>query len=383
MFTVLTARTEVFASYHALEHLKIDITEGVWDWTGGGSPSMGASSDFQFPRLGFPSVKHFELVVCDRTLGNPRTGPLNLVHSKLFTELSIDVRYSVWWCTTGVVHLFESLSPLDLPALARLEIEDNTRNTARHYWDPADNWRLRWEHKGRTYHGLTNLWVDEQVLISPNICTVEALLDSKSEESANVLWRETLQAAFGQLESLRVGFGAITHIEANLILGLCDPTKLTQFGFEWNWWHYGADESISAELLACLSLFPKLTDVHFLFPRPGTQLSGIPDPVVDARTLNDVTSIFGCNETICRIGIGNSMVWERHPSAGPSKLLLVSDGNAVPNPAVPKFFHAGYLFKPEPSSSTIADASDNVNLPRPARGEEIEQLRDLLQRILT
>ncbi|KAJ7704193.1 hypothetical protein B0H14DRAFT_740073 [Mycena olivaceomarginata] len=31
MFTALANNTDVFASYHNLEHLKIDITEGVWD----------------------------------------------------------------------------------------------------------------------------------------------------------------------------------------------------------------------------------------------------------------------------------------------------------------------------------------------------------------
>jgi hypothetical protein len=37
MFVALTRRTELFATYQALEHLKIDITEGVWDWDDGGS----------------------------------------------------------------------------------------------------------------------------------------------------------------------------------------------------------------------------------------------------------------------------------------------------------------------------------------------------------
>ncbi|KAJ7083246.1 hypothetical protein C8R44DRAFT_822598, partial [Mycena epipterygia] len=356
MFTILAGQSEVFASYHALQHLKIDITEG-----------MGPSSSFQFPRLVFPAVKRFELVVCDATLHHVKTGPLDLVHSRLLRELSLDVRYSLGWCSYETISLFETLSPLDLPALARLEIKDNSRNTARHYWLPADN-HLRWEDKGRTYHGfvpvflrsiltgslvhLTSLWVDEQILISPNI-PVQDLLDGTSEESENVLWRETLRATFGQLESLRVGFGAITHIEASLILNLCDSTKLTH---EWNWWHYGPDQPISAELLGGLSQLPNLTDVHILFLR--WQLSGLPN-LVDARTLSDVISIFRSNETICRIGIGNSVV-----------LLLVSDGSAAPNPGVPKFFHAGFLSSEYPS--------DNAIPPRPVRGEEIEKLRDLL-----
>jgi hypothetical protein len=94
MFTALKSRTDLFASYHALEHLKIDITEGVWDWGGGGSPAMGATPAFNFPCLEFPSVKRFQLIVCDKTLsGSQQKGPLNLVHCHLLTALSIDVRY--------------------------------------------------------------------------------------------------------------------------------------------------------------------------------------------------------------------------------------------------------------------------------------------------
>jgi hypothetical protein len=91
MYTALMRQTDVFATYHALEYLKIDITEGVWNWQGGGSPAMGASSFFFFPSLGFPSVKRFELVVCDRTLDLPDSGPLDLVHLNLLTELTIIV----------------------------------------------------------------------------------------------------------------------------------------------------------------------------------------------------------------------------------------------------------------------------------------------------
>jgi hypothetical protein len=93
MFTALVGKTYVFVSYHALVHLKMDITEGVWDWRGGGPPTMGASPEFEFPCMGFPSVTRFDLVVCDKTLSQSRTGPLNLVHRGLLTELSIDIRY--------------------------------------------------------------------------------------------------------------------------------------------------------------------------------------------------------------------------------------------------------------------------------------------------
>ncbi|KAJ7457615.1 hypothetical protein B0H11DRAFT_207309 [Mycena galericulata] len=392
MFTVLKGQKDLFLSCHALERLKIDITEGVWDWNGGGSPAMGASPAVKFPCLGFPSVKRFELVVCDKTLQNPQIGPLNLVHCNLLTELSIDVRYSVWWADWwDKVKLFEALSPLDFPALSRLEIKDHARNTERHYWDPKDN-HLRWKHPGRAYLGLvpsflgsirtghlpklSSLWVDEKVLLLPHP-SAQDLLDITSGDPENTLWTQALGAAFGQLESLRVGFGPITHLTAGLILDLCDPNRLTQFGFEWKWSDYGRDESISTDLLAHLSRFPKLSDVHILFPRPQTQLNGLPDPIVDATTLTDVASIFWCNESISRVGIGNSVVWERHPLAGASAILLVSDGSAAPDTAVSKFFHAGFMPK-----GPAAGQSDNTTPPRPDRREEIEQLRDLLERIL-
>jgi hypothetical protein len=149
------------------------------------------------------------------------------------------------------IKLFEALSPSEFPALSRLEIKDNTRNTLRHYWDPADN-KQGWERPRWTYLGLVpsflasvstgclpnlkSLWLDEKALIPlgfavQNFCDVDT---SPSEEPRldPVLWRETFGTTFQQLESLRVGFGPITHLDAGRILGLCDPTKLTQFGFE-------------------------------------------------------------------------------------------------------------------------------------------------------
>ncbi|KAJ6560339.1 hypothetical protein B0H19DRAFT_114002 [Mycena capillaripes] len=309
---------------------------------------------------------------------------------------------SIWWQPFETIKLFEALSPLDFPALTHLEIKDNTRNTLRYYWDRADNLR-RWEHRGRIYTELvtsflgaihtgaltklTTLWVDEKVLVPAGL-SVQDLLgvddDTGSsfppaESAHHALWKDALGTALKQLESLRVGFGAITHIDAGLILGLCDPTKLTQFGFEWNWSEYARDEPISVELLAHLSRFLELTDVHILFPRPETHLPGTPDPVVDTRTLSDVASIFQCNAHICRVGIGNSVVWERHPSEGPSAILLVSDGSIAPNPAASKFYHAGYMPRYD---SAHADDSDNAIPSRPIRSREIEQLRDLLERIM-
>ncbi|KAF7340372.1 hypothetical protein MVEN_01956700 [Mycena venus] len=410
MFTAFTNNTDVFASYHNLEHLKIDITEGVWDWNGNGSPAMGATPGFTFPYLGFPSVRRFELIVCDQTLTGSAHGPLDLVDRKLLTSLTIDVRHSLDWMTFEKIKLFEALTPLDFPVLSFLEIKDNAKNAARHYWESADKSRLH-SREGRVYHGLVpsfldaidigalpnlaTLWVDERVLL-PRGISVQDLLATlppspsppsssfppssplSPSEPINILnWARSLRATLAQLDSLRVGFGAINHIDAEVILDLCDPQKLVHFGFEWRWSEYLTDDPIAHGLLVQLSRFPRLTDVHILFPRPETHLSGLPDPNIDAQTLEDVASIFECNGSISRVGIGNSLVWERHPSE-PSGILLVSDGSIAANPAVPRFYHAGYVAKHRKE-----DLWQNAIPRRPDRGAEIEQLRSLLQRIVT
>jgi hypothetical protein len=60
-------------------------------------------------------------------------------------------------------------------------------------------------------------------------------------------------------------------------------------------------------------------------------------------------------------------MWER--AAG--GIILVSDGTEFNDAAVPQFYHAGF-----------APAALRTNGPRPDRAPEIEQLRDLLKRIL-
>ncbi|KAJ7644412.1 hypothetical protein FB45DRAFT_897846 [Roridomyces roridus] len=372
MLNSLKEHSSEFSSYDALEDLKIDITEGVWDWQGGGSPAMGPSPDFDFPCLGFPSVKRFELVVSDKTLQQSQLGPLNLINCNSLTELVIDCRYSLWWADWwSTVKLFEALSPSDLPALAHLEIRDRTRNTERHCWNSKDN-HLGWKHAGRSYPGLvtsflgstsagllprlTSLWVDEKVLLPSGVSAHDALLGSPGSPSETKLWHDALHTTFWQLGSLR-------------------------FGLEWNWREYGPQDPISPELLLSLSRFPELVDVHILFPRPQTELKGDSDPEIDALTLEDVASIFRCNGRICRVGIGNSVVWERDPSGGPSAILLASDGSIASNPAVPRFFHAGYLAKPG-GNDADADPSNTAVPPRPDRGDEIQLMQDLLQRII-
>ncbi|KAJ7477918.1 hypothetical protein B0H11DRAFT_2424397 [Mycena galericulata] len=239
---------------------------------------------------------------------------------------------------------------------------------------------------------LSSLWVDERVLL-PRHASAGSFLyrdpecaqyNDHREETRLVL---SLREILSQLESLRVGFGTMDHTEVDHVLTACDPAKLRQFGFEWAWARgkYGHADRISPDLLAELARFPKLTDVHILFPRPETQVSGAPDPTIDGVTLGDVTAIFACNASICRVGIGNSVVWERHcgpQSVGSSPgVILIGDGSSAPNHALPAFYHAGYIAKYRPGE-TFSVYDDNTTPLRPDRGEEIEQLRDLLKRIL-
>ncbi|KAJ6517056.1 hypothetical protein DFH09DRAFT_1373731 [Mycena vulgaris] len=188
------------------------------------------------------------------------------------------------------------------------------------------------------------LWLPERALLPANdsgatydaayeFLSVQQLLEQELWEAetdpistlvpiTKVRWREYLHAALEQLESLRVGFGPMEATDVGLLLGTCDPEKLIQFGFEWNWRAYGHEEPISPALLIHLARLPHLTDVHILFPRP-----------VEAPSSTSIS--------ICRVGIGNSVVWERHyapqPSGAPPAILLVSDGSCVSNPTVPRF----------------------------------------------
>ncbi|KAJ6483605.1 hypothetical protein C8R47DRAFT_1132679 [Mycena vitilis] len=410
----------------------MDITEGVWDWDMRGSPQCGASEKYNFPTLGLPAIQWFELVVADLTIRDPRAGPLNIVDCTLLTHLSLDIRQCIMVYFVGNIKLFEGLSGAQFPMLSHLEIKDGNymANSARLNWqskgtenreDPdSEDSNFEgsehsgvskdWDHseEGRYFAGLVplflpsldtlvSLWLEESALL-PGIETREGtgcyrfpsvrdLWDCDDEHLGTIdwaAWKAALQAFLPQLESLRVGFGVINAEDVGLILSCCNPTKLKQFGFTWAWKEYDRDAPISPELLEHLARFPRLTDVHILFPRPETQVSGTPDPVMDPLTLVDVLSIFGCNRSICRVGMGNSVVWERHALGGEVPgVLLVSDGSFAPNHAMPRFYHAGYLAKYNSENEPDwRHDGDNTTPMRPKRGKEIGQLRDLLKRIL-
>ncbi|KAJ7367642.1 hypothetical protein DFH08DRAFT_3117 [Mycena albidolilacea] len=408
MFLNLVSHADILATYEHLSSLRMVLYgDGVWDWDGFGSPNRSASVDFIFPSLKIPALRRLELVVGDLTISKPRSSgtPLHLVDSTLLTELSLEIHQCNLYYHVDTIRLFEGISYMTFPALAHLEIKDSNTNA---------NGRLSWGDTSHTYsrefpglvtpflgalESLTTLWVDEQVLL-PQFSALRFFWnivdhpdwDTDMQES---VWAATLRDVLGRVESLRVGFGMMDDTEVGYVLGACDPAKLRQFGFEWAWKEYGQADPLSPALLAHLARFPKLTDVHILFPRPETQVCGAPNPTIDLITLADVASIFRCNPRISRVGIGNSVVWERHPgrlqfeSSTASRLdtatpaiLLVSDGSAAPHAGVPRFFHAGYLAKRRPGEERGRAYDDNTTPLRPERGEEIEELRDLLRRIL-
>ncbi|KAJ7167573.1 hypothetical protein C8R46DRAFT_1191683 [Mycena filopes] len=396
MLRTLVSHGDVFATYTNLDELQLDITEGVWDWTGAGSPQRGATADYVFPSLRLPALRRLELVVADLTLSKARAGPLELVDCSLLTELSLDIREINGYDIIPTISLFEALGAADFPVLSHLEIKDNNGSANQHRlkWEPDDGFRR----PQRSYPGLverllgplgtlSTLWVDERILLqvpSGVSCGVRDLWDADFPDfgffEAKASWKAALDAALPRLESLRTGFGALDAVELGFVLGQCDRTKLRQFGFRYAWKKYGRDEPISPDVLLHLSRFPKLTDVHILFPRPEKQFTGVPNPVVDPQTLADVASIFRCNGSISRVGIGNSIVWQR--GVGADEVLLVSDGNRVPNDALSRFYHAGHMVKYNPKNKKFWVHFDNVKPLRPNWGEEIEELRDVLRRII-
>lgn len=93
MFIKLVSYSDVLARYENLSSLKMDITEGVWDWDGRGSPNSGASEEYIFPSLRIPALRRFELVVGDLTISKPRSSatPLDLVDCTSLSVLSLTI----------------------------------------------------------------------------------------------------------------------------------------------------------------------------------------------------------------------------------------------------------------------------------------------------
>ncbi|KAJ7645352.1 hypothetical protein B0H17DRAFT_1104134 [Mycena rosella] len=347
----LVSHGDVFATLGNLKRLKMDITEGVWDWDGAGSPQRGGSPDYIFPSLRLPALRVLELVVGDYTILKACAGPLDLVDCTLLTELSLDIRQCIW-TPMPESKLFEA---------------------------------VQWHHRSfpdlverflPSLSNLVSLWPGSRSSTSRGTSEVW-----RSPDTDHQRWRTAIQTVFPQLESLRVGFGVVDATDVGVILSCCDPSRLRQFGFAWAWAKHGHDEPISPALLAHLARFPKLTDVHILYPR---------------RRHSDLASVFRCNGSIRRVGIGNSVVWERNyveycgaahevhstaDAAHSAEVILISDGSEVGNPVVLRFYNAGYMARCLPDKPWWRH-SDNIEPLRPQRAAEIEELRDLLKKIL-
>ena len=72
-----------------IRNLKLDLTCGVWDWDGAGSPQQGPSEHYRFPRIS-NHVQELDILITD-LLARQRKGPVELVDTKKLTKLGIEV----------------------------------------------------------------------------------------------------------------------------------------------------------------------------------------------------------------------------------------------------------------------------------------------------
>ncbi|KAG6908909.1 hypothetical protein DXG01_002790 [Tephrocybe rancida] len=426
MYNSLLSHHTIFSSYHFLRHLALDLTEGVWDWDGHGSPQSGASNRFVFNNLGFPAVKHLDMRVGDLTIAGEHVGPMELINTAQLQVLSLFVDPCVFWCSIRTLRIFLYLNPGAFNALTRLEIQDTTRNAAPWRWPDDKPESNDWEESGRAYWGLvprflgsialgslphlTELWINQHALCMPHggpddympfggnvqFYTVSELWERNSEQDEEEAqrkqeWIDILGTVLGRMVSLRVGFGPMSAEEVGLVLGCCS-SNLKQFGFQYRWQTSDRTSVIPTNVLAHLTRFPDLTDVHLLQPRPGFandggKSVGMNDPLM----LGDVSAIFCSNPRISHVGVGQDMVWERQTHSHlpdfslPSQEALRQQGIVLVQDAdhnrrlhglddvVPRFFEIGKLLP-------YGDIVDWES--RPTLGREMRELKTLLERIL-
>ncbi|KAG5642302.1 hypothetical protein DXG03_003046 [Asterophora parasitica] len=417
MYNSLLSHKTLFQSpsYDNLTSLALDLTQGVWDWGGGGSPQAGASSDFTWVDLGFPNVRELELKVGDLTVCAERPGPMEIVSWEALETVRLFVEPCIFPSSLYNIRIFASLPPHHFRSLKTLEIRDVVRNVSPWRWPDEEAVPPHtWSEPGRTYWGivenflssaalqnLTHLWVNENVLAMPKgppafdglfsdggqFYTVDELFgDSGDEEADNLLadkreWLAALRAILGRLESLRLGLGALSAREVGLVLGLCDPHKLTHFGFAYRWRVADCGASLPPDLLThfTASKLTRLTDLHMLQPRPGTQdVYRLPSRGENAATIEDVESLFASHVGLCRVGWGQGVVWERRPNVADleSTIVLVQDGfNDVrlkANTEIQPFFDIGVL----------EGYGECESEPRQDVGREVRELREVLGRVL-
>lgn len=320
-------------------NLKLDLTCGVWDWDGRGSPQQGPSEDYRFSLIS-NHVQELDLTITDLLARKPK-GPLELVNSRKLTKLTVVIIPCYAWICLGFVPLFSCSTGSDFSALTHLVIDDCFRDIRRWTIDRRVG-EYDWKEDGRTYVGiheliptlpqLRHLWVSERVLAIPSFNNEDNIWDANpfSGESQEIIMSRTvaspywepLGCAFEKLESLRVGFGPLDARWATKVLSHCDQTKLKAFGFDWEWKPGSENPEVFSELIAALSRFELLTDLHILQP-----YAAIPKPVLQdtvPRIIQEIRRLHETEETkglvkeffsklpgLHRVGIGRNSVWER------------------------------------------------------------------------
>lgn len=86
---VFKAIQEDFLPLKNVRNLKLDLTCGVWDWDGRGSPQQGPSDHYRFPRIS-NDVQELEITITD-LLARQRKGPIELVDTKKLKNLRVNV----------------------------------------------------------------------------------------------------------------------------------------------------------------------------------------------------------------------------------------------------------------------------------------------------
>jgi hypothetical protein len=69
--------------------LKLDLTCGVWDWDGSGSPQFGPTEQYRLPRIS-DHAQELDILITD-LLARQRKGPVELVDPKKLTKLRVEV----------------------------------------------------------------------------------------------------------------------------------------------------------------------------------------------------------------------------------------------------------------------------------------------------
>lgn len=84
--------------FRKLESLKMDLTCGVWDWSGGGSSQAGPTENFTFPKVG-KRLRNFGAIIGDVAIWKKKPGPLDLVNAKHLEELILYI--NPWYVSSG------------------------------------------------------------------------------------------------------------------------------------------------------------------------------------------------------------------------------------------------------------------------------------------